>query len=995
MLHLCCPRRRSLTLLTALVAISVSGLWLSRDATPAQPAGGKRPLTQKDFDSWRSIQGPQLSPDGRFVAYTLVPQEGDTELVVRHLESGKEVRHSRGRTAAPGAGGKGAAAPAGPPAAGKVAFTADSKFLVFSIAPAKADQPEPPKKGAPAPKSSLGIVNLTNGKITVIPDVRSFQVPEDAPGALVYHKSPPDAKKAESPAKDEEDDDQPKKGGGKQPQPAVRPTPSDLVIHVLADGFELTITDVTDYTLARDSSVLVCALAAKDGTGHGVYAFYPTKDKEKLVKQSLLLGKAKYSRLTWDEKQRFVAFFAERGGESEPGAAASGSAAATPQLSLYVADRAGEVVNRQRRGAGSVAVEVVSGNTSGFKDGMVLSDRGALSFSDDGMRLFFGVAPPPVVAKDAGKDKAVVELWHWNDGFIQPMQKARAAQEKNHTYRAVAHLKERKVVQLADKAVPEVTPSPNGRYALGFDDQPYRSLVAYDSAYSDWYLIDTLTGSRKPLVKKHHWGVSWSPHGRYALFFDGKDWNTVSVPEGTVTNLTKSLGGKFSSEDHDTPNAPQPYGFAGWTSDEYFVLLYDKYDIWKVEARGGGYEKLTGGKGRAGKIQFRYVKLRPKEKSIDPSKPMLLRAENLETRDSGFYALDPRAAPPQQLIMQPCNFGTPILARDADVFVVTASTFSDFPNLYVTKSSFKLLSRISDANPQQKELLWGKAEMIHYTNADGVRLSAVLIKPENFDPNKKYPMIVYIYEKLSQNLHRFVDPQPGTSINPSYYASNGYLVLMPDIVYTVGYPGQSAMKCVLPAIQAVADQGFVNEQAIGIQGHSWGGYQVAYLITQTTRFKAAAAGAPVSNMTSAYGGIRWGSGLPRQWQYEKAQSRIGGTLWEFPLRYIENSPVFMADRVKTPLMILHNDQDDAVPWYQGVEYYLALRRLGKEVYLFNYPGEKHGLTKRVNQMDYTMRMKDFFDYHLKGGAMPEWMANGIPYTPPPGMKEMPPKGPED
>jgi dipeptidyl aminopeptidase/acylaminoacyl peptidase len=262
-----------------------------------------------------------------------------------------------------------------------------------------------------------------------------------------------------------------------------------------------------------------------------------------------------------------------------------------------------------------------------------------------------------------------------------------------------------------------------------------------------------------------------------------------------------------------------------------------------------------------------------------------------------------------------------------------------------------------------------------------VSLAGVLIKPENFDPSKKYPMLVYIYEKLSQNLHHFANPAPGTSINPTFYASNGYLVFMPDIVYTVGYPGQSALKCVLPGIQSIVDKGYVDEKAIGIQGHSWGGYQIAYMVTQTNRFKAAAAGAPVANMTSAYGGIRWGTGLPRQFQYERTQSRIGGSLWQYPMRFVENSPLFQADRVQTPLLMLHNDGDDAVPWYQGIEYFLALRRLGKEVYLFDYTGEPHGLRKRVNQKDYTIRLQQFFDHHLKGGAEPEWMAKGIPYQP--------------
>src|SRR6185436_13277976 len=299
--------------------------------------------------------------------------------------------------------------------------------------------------------------------------------------------------------------------------------------------------------------------------------------------------------------------------------------------------------------------------------------------------------------------------------------------------------------------------------------------------------------------------------------------------------------------------------------------------------------------------------------------------------------------------------------------------------LHVTDSTFAKLQKVTDANPQQAQLLWGSGELIKYRNADGVELKAALYKPENFDPSRRYPMMVYIYERLSQNVHNFVRPQPGTSINMAYYVSNGYLVLTPDIIYTTGHPGQSALKCVLPAVQAVVEKGFVNRNAIGIQGHSWGGYQIAYMLTQTNVFKAAEAGAPVANMISAYDGIRWGTGLPRQFQYEKTQSRIGGSIWEYPMRFLENSPIFHMDRVKTPVLILHDDGDDAVPWYQGIEMFLSLRRMGKEAYLFNYNGEAHGLRKRHNQKDFTVRMQQFFDHLLKDTATPEWMEKGIPY----------------
>ena len=325
------------------------------------------------------------------------------------------------------------------------------------------------------------------------------------------------------------------------------------------------------------------------------------------------------------------------------------------------------------------------------------------------------------------------------------------------------------------------------------------------------------------------------------------------------------------------------------------------------------------------------------------------------------------------------NFGYPTKAKDSEIFLLTASRFDLFPDIHVTDAGFKQFKKISDGDAQRAPFVWGKSELIEYKNSDGVPLQGILIKPENFNPNKKYPMIVYLYERLSDNLHNFQNPGPGTSVNFSVYSSNDYVIFMPDIVYTVGYPGQSALKCVLPGVDAVVEQGFIDENAIGIQGHSWGGYQIAYMVTKTNRFKAAAPGALVSNMTSAYGGIRWGSGIPRQFQYEKTQSRIGGTPWDSTEKFLENSPLFSIDKIQTPILMLHNDNDDAVPWYQGIEYYLALRRLNKEVYMFNYNGEFHGLRKRQNQKDYSRRMLEFFNNKLKGAPAPEWMQKGIPY----------------
>ena len=936
------------------VALFVTALLLSTSIL-AQQATQKRPLTHADYDSWRAIQGQQLSRDGKFVAYALVPQDGDGEIVARNLETGKEWRHTRGAQPVNLPPQNPAEPPGPPPFTGRPFFTADSRFVVFQILPAKAETEKAKKekrKPEDMPKNSMGIMNLTTGEVARVERVKSFQVPENGAGFIAYLLEP---------KKEEKKPDQPAASASTPPKKEKKKEyGSDLVLRNLSDASERTFADVTEYTISKDGKSLVFAVSSKKDETNGAYAITPgTAD----APAALLAGKGKYTKLTWDDKQTQLAFLSDRDDAS----------AAQPRYRLYHWDR-----------KAATATELVSTATSNFRPGMVISDKGQIAFSLDGEKLFFGTATAPEPERDedeASDDRAVVDLWHWKEDYIQPMQKVRAEQEKNRSYRAVFHIKEKKLAQLGDETMRDIIATNDGRWALGLDDRAYRILVGYDddANSADVYLVNTMDGSRKLLMKKQRAGISWSPNGRYALFYDGKDWNTLSAADGKVTNLTANLGVKFTREDHDSPSTPPSYGNAGWTSDEKYVLLNDRYDIWQVAPDGSGAKNLTDGVGRKEKIEFRYVKLDPQEKAVDATKPMLLRAENEWTRDTGFYRDRVGGGMPERLIMAAKFFTPPAKAKDADVYVLTGSTFNEFPDLLISNSNFSDMKKVSDANPQKAQLLWGSSELVRFKNLDGVPLSGMLIKPENFDPAKKYPMIVYIYETLSENVNRFVDPKPGHSINASYYASNGYLVFMPDIVYTIGHPGQSALKCVLPAIQAVVDKGFVNENAIGIQGHSWGGYQIAYMITQTTRFKAAAAGAPVANMTSAYSGIRWGTGLPRQFQYEHTQSRIGGNLWESPMLFLENSPVFRADRVQTPLMMIHNDGDDAVPWYQGIEYFLALRRLGKEAYMFNYNGEPHGLRKRANQKDYTMRLQQFFDHYLKGGPRPEWMEKGIPY----------------
>ena len=816
------------------------------------------------------------------------------------------------------------------------------------------------------------IMDLSSGTPTRIDRVKNFQVPEKANGVVAYLREPeptrPGAGRGAAAAEGAAPAAAPNSGatGGGAGRGARKEYGSDLVLRNLTTQAERTFPDALAYTLSKNGTALVYAVASHKEDTNGLFTVTVGSDAPP---RALLAGPGKYTHLTWDYDQDKLAFVSDR----------DDAKSKQPKSKLYLWDRHADA-----------AVELASDASRGLHEHFVISDKGAISFSHDGKHIFFGVAPPDPPEVDPANevladDKVNADLWSWKDEHIQPMQKVRATQDRNRTYRAVYHIAEKQVLQLGDLTMAEVTPTEDGTWAIGADGREYGPVEEYDTNYNNYFLVNTMNGERRALLTKQNGNPQWSPDGKHLLYYADKNWMSVSVPDGKITNLTGKLNVKFWREDNDVPGAPGPYGSAGWTRDGKYALLYDKYDVWQFSPDSGEATNLTAGAGRSGHLEFRYTRIGsdvrdPEARWIDPSQPLLLRATDEETYDTGFYrAKIGTSAAPQKLIFGAKAFTAPLKAKDADVLVLSASTFQEFPDLRITDSNFSKLQKVTNANPQQAQVNWGTAELIHYLNDDGVPLKGTLYKPENFDPKKKYPMIVYIYEKLSQNVHAYTPPRPSHTIVPSYYASNGYLILEPDIVYTVGNPGQSALHCVLPAIDSIVAQGYVDEKNIGIEGHSWGGYQIAYMITQTHRFKAVEAGAPVVDMISAYDGIRWGPGIPRQFQYERSQSRIGGSPWQYPMKFIENSTIFMVDRITTPVLILQNDADNAVPWYQGIEFYLALRRLGKETYMFTYNGEPHGIVRRPDQKDFTIRMRQYFDYFLKGAPKPEWMEKGIPY----------------
>jgi dipeptidyl aminopeptidase/acylaminoacyl peptidase len=937
----------------ALMLAAIPLIALAAAPAPARRAGTKRPISYDVYDSWRSIRGTQVSRDGTWLAYALVPEDGDGELVVRNLKTAAEYRWPRG---------------SGP------AITPDGRFVVFTIAPLKADvdrAKKEKKKDEEKPKSGLGVMSLATGEVKTVDRVKSFRVPEDAGACLAYLMESP-LPKAEEKKADEE-----RMGAKKEPEKkaaeekkgeAAKPKMdkkkekkkepgTDLVLRELATGKEVVIPEVTEYNWNKAGTWLAYGVSSKTPASDGAFV-RRAADAET---RCLLKGHGHYKGFVFDENGTQLGFVSDRDNYKDD----------APAFKLY-----------QWSTPDQAATELAPTLARTLTPGWAVSEHGKLQFSRDGRRLFFGTAPAPKSDPEDAPEPLKVDIWSWKDAELQTMQKVRADNEKKRSYLAVIHLKEKKFVQLAAPDLPDIRLSDDARLALGSVGIPYRQLISWDRSYDDYYLVSLLDGSRTKVLEKSPRAPSFSPSGQYLLYFEDaeKQWYSYRISDGRRANLTAKLGVMFEDEESDVPGEPDPYGSAGWSEGDQSVLIYDRYDIWSIRPDGSGARMITRGQGRRGDIIFRYLKLDPEEKAIPVKSPLMLSATDHRTKASGFYRVSLAANDsPVKLVMMDKALRELQKARNSETYVFTEQRFDEFPDLWQSGPDFEGARRISEANPRQAEFLWGRAELTSYTNADGRVLSAVLIKPEDFAPAKKYPLMVYIYEQLSDSLHRHVPPAPGTSVNLTRYVSNGYVVLEPDIIYTTGYPGESSFKCVIPAVERLLADGYIDPKRIGIQGHSWGGYEISYLVTRTNLFAAVEAGASVVDMVSAYGGIRWESGMSRAFQYEKSQSRIGGPPWIWPLQFIENSPIFWVEKVNTPYLTIHNDEDGAVPWYQGIEFFTALRRLGKEAYLFNYNGEKHGLRERDNQKHWTVHLDEFFDHYLKGAPEPEWMKTGVPY----------------
>ena len=879
----------------------------------------KKELDHTVYDSWQSIRETSFHPQGKYIIYAIVPQEGDGRFIIRNVKTGNELSIAR---------------------ATQAVFTENGEYLVAKIKPsfvetrkAKIDK----KKADEMPKDSLVIVELATNTIQKIPSVKSFQLAEHGNDMIVYLKD--------------------KKGD-------INKEGSDLVMRDLSSAKEKTFSNISQYLIhPKAMGVVMYQVKTKQKESQILLATIADTNTKILTKQVYTA-----TNFIWDEEGKQLAYLVEKD-----------SADKALQKNYYLAYYTPSL---------ETAISIFDKSNKTIPTNYTIGGDRKMKFSKSGNKLEFGVQPILPI-KDTSLpdfDRVSVDIWHYNDPIIQPAQlKALEStlkstelvflntQNKNTIY--LGKIKDRDLMTTAEGDGAIVYATIDSSYLLASQWQGF--------SLKDIYAIATNDGQRK-LIQKEWKGnlMSASYDGNALLYYDEpqKKYFAYNATTGKTIQIAKDIKTSLFDEENDLPDDPNAYGIAKWMDNNQEVLMYDRYDIWLVDVNGiKASKKLTNG--RMNKIISRFIETDAERKTLAKNAILLIKGYSEVDKSELISTLNLADGAFNLINQVPMHFTTIVGASHSNDIAVMQEDEVKSPNLYLyTLAATKQNpTSIATINTQQANYNWMSSQIVKWKAYTGKMAEGVLYLPENFDAKKKYPMIVYFYERSNQTLHNYLAPAPTPSrLNIPFFASRGYIVFVPDIWYTRGYPGQSAYDYILSGTRAMIQKGFVDSTKVGLQGQSWGGYQIAYLITKTNLYAAAWAGAPVVNMTSAYSGIRWGPGISRQFQYEKSQTRLGASLWERPDLYIKNSPLFSLPNIKTPLVIMSNDADDAVPWYQGIEMYSDMKRLNKKVWLLVYNNEAHNLVERKNRKDIQIREQQFFDTYLKGAPMPEWLSKGVP-----------------
>ena len=893
----------------------------------------KTPIPAADWSRFEVLGASVISADGKWVAYELRRNGGfgASELHYRALSADRDE-------IAPGASG--------------ATFSSNSRWLVYTIIDSSAAAGRAggaggggrggagAAGGAPTVRNKVGIVDLRRGTTTVIADVQSFALSKDGNFVALRRYAPP------APA------------GGRAPRGV------DVVVRDLEKGTDLTMGNVAElaWSDAVGSALLALAVDVDGGAGSGVQLL----DAATGALRSLDNANERYAQLAWRPRSTDLAVLRSR------------------TDTAFVDTAYAVLAWRGLANGRPAALRYEADSDSGFPRSMRVASSRRPLWSDDGARLFFGIArrepkasPTPRGAQ-APPAPARVEIWHWRDSRQYHQQNRQSQQDRERTQLVAWTPGTPRIVRLADDSLDTVTLSETETLAIAGDDKPYFKESVSGRPYRDYYTIDLATGARRKALSKVAYPPVISPNGRYLVYAqEGQLW-AYDVTSGTRASLTSKIGSSFvdADDDHPVPER-RPYGVGAWTTGEGTVLLYDKFDVWQVELDGSSPVRLT--RGREDSTVYRVRELDPDARTIDPRKPVYLTATGEWNKKSGFSRLV-LGQSAQRLVWLDKNLSRLDKAKDAEVFSYVAQSFDESPNLLVAGPTLADAKRLSSTNSFLADYAWGKQVLMDYKNSRGDKLQMMLTYPADYQPGRRYPMVVYYYEKLSQGFHQFVVPTNRATYNTSVFSQNGYFVLRPDVVFRFRDPGMSGLDCVTSAVRAALATGMIDSGRVGNMGHSWGGYQSAfYAVHGKKMFAATIAGAPLTNLVSMYGYTSYNTGLPETGHFETGQERMEVPLWEDPQAYIRNSTVFAVDSLETPLLLQGGDADGNVNYWQSMELYNFGRRLGKNVVLLLYNEENHGVARPESQMDYHQRQLEWFDHYLKGAPAAEWIVKGETY----------------
>jgi len=898
----------------------------------------KKIIDHTAYNDWKRTEKQQISTNGNWVTYETLPARGDGYLYLFNTKTQNLDSFYRGKDA-------------------KIAY--DESFIAFKVTPGfdtlrKCELTKVDKKKWP--KDSLFILLTKTDSVVKIPKLNQYSVASKG-SFLAYTVEGNELGTGKK---------KKKKSilfSNKKKSKEEIKSNGNLFFSWNAFGFkEIKLNNVTEFSFSENGQQLAIIQHTKTKVDSFSLAIHAMKDGSELFK---FPNRTAYKLPIWNKTMDKIAFLV------------SADTNKTKQFNLHYID----LITQKEQIIGDT-------NVLDFSVKLGISEHRTPIFTDNGRYLFFGVNDRiKAELKDSllDSEKVNVDVWHYLDHQIQPQQLAELKKAKKNSLLYVFQLENDKIIRLSEDTLStNVNKSLVGDYLLASSDERYAIQAQWKSPrLEDYYRISVLTGEKELIATGLPFGGNLSPSGMYYSFFNAADLNHYLIDIGTKLEecVTCSANEVIWHEDlNGQPTEAGPIGEYGYFKDETHFLVRSEYDIWTYDIAAKSLRSLTERKGENRGIELELVKA-----SYDSVyfnlKDCYVRGFDRKTKGSHLFEFFDETGDFGLFSKYSGDFKVLSVSTNEkrNLKIIRRSTVIAYPEIRLLDAKYQNEKVISNTNPQQNQYNWASTELVAWKAFDGEKLEGIVYKPTDYDPSKKYPLLVYFYELNSENLHNHLPPRTSPSIiNPTEYASAGYLVLIPDIRYQAGHPGKSAYNCIVSGTDYIVENYAVDSTRLGLQGQSWGGYQTAQLITMTDKYAAAMAGAPVGNMFSAYGGIRWGTGLNRQFQYESAQSRIGKTIWEAPELYIENSPIFHLPKVKTPLLMMHNDKDGAVPWYQSIEIYNGMRRLGKPCWMLNYNDDDHNLTKVPYKMDLSIRMRQFFDHYLQGQPAPIWMKTGIP-----------------